>query len=150
MIHFSPVSPRPLYRWKSFWLGIFVLLFLTWSWWRSLDLAEKIVFGEPDRGSFVEVGQCAGICFFNISYRPDDTALKGYSLFLRWGPTAGIWENPIETPDHRFPPSISAVSEKGAGLGIAHWFLILISSLPWLIVLKRRQRLIHRLEQQQQ
>ncbi|RYD83988.1 MAG: hypothetical protein EOP84_06740 [Verrucomicrobiaceae bacterium] len=24
--------PRPLYRWKSFWIGLFFLMFLTWSW----------------------------------------------------------------------------------------------------------------------
>ena len=27
-----PMTPRPLYRWKSFWLGLLVMAFLGWAW----------------------------------------------------------------------------------------------------------------------
>jgi len=30
------MTPRPIYRWKSFWLGVILLLFLAWSWERSM------------------------------------------------------------------------------------------------------------------
>jgi hypothetical protein len=26
------MTPRPIYRWKSFWLGVFVACFLAWAW----------------------------------------------------------------------------------------------------------------------
>jgi hypothetical protein len=26
------MTPRPIYRWKSFWLGLFVACFLAWAW----------------------------------------------------------------------------------------------------------------------
>ena len=29
------MKPRPFYRWKSFWLGLCVLVFLGWAWERS-------------------------------------------------------------------------------------------------------------------
>jgi hypothetical protein len=29
------MTPRPIYRWKSLWLGFFVLGFLSWAWWES-------------------------------------------------------------------------------------------------------------------
>src|SRR5262245_27413024 len=29
------MKPHPFYRWKSFWLGLFVACFLAWAWWDS-------------------------------------------------------------------------------------------------------------------
>jgi hypothetical protein len=29
------MSPRPIHRWKSFWLGLFAAGFLAWAWWDS-------------------------------------------------------------------------------------------------------------------
>jgi hypothetical protein len=29
------MTPRPIHRWKSFWLGLFVAGFLAWAWWDS-------------------------------------------------------------------------------------------------------------------
>ena len=29
------MNPRPPYRWKSLWIGVFVLGFLSWAWWES-------------------------------------------------------------------------------------------------------------------
>ena len=28
-------TPRPIHRWKSFWLGVLIITFLTWAWSRS-------------------------------------------------------------------------------------------------------------------
>jgi|GEM_PF-5335040 len=30
------MTPRPFHRWKSFWIGIFVIASLCWSWWRRV------------------------------------------------------------------------------------------------------------------
>jgi hypothetical protein len=36
---------RPLYRWKSFWLGVLVLGLLGWAWVRSMGHDEGVSFG---------------------------------------------------------------------------------------------------------
>jgi hypothetical protein len=38
------MSPRPPYRWKSFWLGLFVLAFMSWAWWDGLRNDTRITF----------------------------------------------------------------------------------------------------------
>jgi len=43
------LSPRPFYRWKSFWLGLLILCFLGWAWadsfWRPFQVTR---FQPPD------------------------------------------------------------------------------------------------------
>ncbi|MCW1885500.1 hypothetical protein OKA04_12240 [Luteolibacter flavescens] len=41
------MQPRPLYHWKSFWLGLFVGLFLVWAWHDSLTNAVGGCYGKP-------------------------------------------------------------------------------------------------------
>ena len=36
------VSTRPIYRWKSLWLGVFVLGFLCWAWRDSFHRAPGV------------------------------------------------------------------------------------------------------------
>ena len=31
------MTPRPLYKWKTFWLGLLALIFLGWAWRMSKD-----------------------------------------------------------------------------------------------------------------
>lgn len=31
------MRPRPIYRWKSFWLGLLTLVFMGWAWWDSFS-----------------------------------------------------------------------------------------------------------------
>jgi len=49
------MSPRPLHRWKSFWLGLLVLIFLGWAWLRSMSYHEGIRWFNWDWG--VMIGQ---------------------------------------------------------------------------------------------
>ncbi|MCW1922623.1 hypothetical protein OKA05_08660 [Luteolibacter arcticus] len=37
------MTPRPCYRWKTFWLGLFVASFLGWAWWDS-NSHETVAF----------------------------------------------------------------------------------------------------------
>jgi hypothetical protein len=41
------MNPRPPYRWKSFWLGLFVLGFLSWAWWDGLQTDTQVTFAGP-------------------------------------------------------------------------------------------------------
>lgn len=36
------MTTRPFYRWKSFWLGLLVLVFLGWGWERSTRYRDKV------------------------------------------------------------------------------------------------------------
>ncbi|MCW1924994.1 hypothetical protein OKA05_20695 [Luteolibacter arcticus] len=40
--------PRPFHRWKSFWLGLFVLGFLSWAWWDSLGTDTRVTHAGPN------------------------------------------------------------------------------------------------------
>ncbi len=52
---------RPLYRWKSFWLGLFVLVFLGWAWRESYLNFPTI---SRDRsGNAIEVSRMRGVTY---------------------------------------------------------------------------------------
>ena len=36
------MKPRPLYRWKSFWFGVLIIVFLVWGWIRSSTHADYL------------------------------------------------------------------------------------------------------------
>ena len=43
------MKPRPFYRWKSFWLGLFVLVFFGWAWWDSYRIDSAITLSWRSR-----------------------------------------------------------------------------------------------------
>jgi hypothetical protein len=46
------MKPRPFYRWKSFWLGLFVLVFLGWAWGHSARFnGELVISAGPGRNA---------------------------------------------------------------------------------------------------
>jgi len=47
------MKPRPFYRWKSFWLGLCVLVFSGWAWW---DCGRNSTFATLQRaGEYHEI-----------------------------------------------------------------------------------------------
>ena len=36
------MTPRPIYRWKTFWLGLFVACFIAWSWCDSMSSSSEV------------------------------------------------------------------------------------------------------------
>jgi hypothetical protein len=57
------MTTRPLYRWKSFWLGIFIVGFLGWAWVQSVghDEGVRILGPDTDRASVWVSGGVFGI-----------------------------------------------------------------------------------------
>ena len=45
------MSRRPIYRWKSFWLGVVVLCFLGWAWARSMTWRDEVIWQRATEGS---------------------------------------------------------------------------------------------------
>jgi hypothetical protein len=56
------MTPRPFYRWKSFWLGLFVLVFLGWAWWDSYR-NEALLLRER-RDDFLQCLRVDGATYF--------------------------------------------------------------------------------------
>lgn len=119
------MTPRPLYRWKSFWLGVLVIVFLGWAWMRSISRMEG---GE----------------YFTALTGPGMIAQRSGTVIFAWNdPTAG--GDPVRflsveagTEDESLPPAFELDRwdmEQGWGestrCAIAHWFLILLFLAPW-------------------
>lgn len=119
--------PRPLHRWKSFWLGILVLVFLGWAWVRSIHCYDAVSWGEAHGGRGIILSQrdskvlitwnssmliaavAPGFSVFSANMNP-----RSNTIF----PRAITWR---EVPDDLPLPTAS----------IAHWFLILLFLIPW-------------------
>ena len=89
---FVKATPRPLYKWKSFWLGILVLGFLGWAWWDSFP--HRFIAWIPRNGQQVEFEREAGathLAFLtglgnseeaSFHYESRDTDDRPYAKFL--------------------------------------------------------------------
>ncbi|MCW1921014.1 hypothetical protein OKA05_00510 [Luteolibacter arcticus] len=46
------MKPRPFYRWKNFWLGLCVLVFLGWASFESRGTTTRVVFQKATSGFY--------------------------------------------------------------------------------------------------
>jgi hypothetical protein len=126
-----PHHPRPIHRWKSLWLGLFVLIFLGWGWMRSLERRDTIEWITTISGT--TVGQQEGTVWIYHGGVPAfySKGLHADSIELDYEP---LW----------FPPALDAAAFPGHfHLTIAHWLLGLCLLVPWSAFLLwriRRQR----------
>jgi len=124
------MKPRPFYRWKSFWLGVFVLVFLGWSWARSMKHLEGVYWARPQFG----LGLSHGVCAVTVSFADGDP-----SRWARLAPKTGVQSRrilpdmPIKWDDYRAVRGFSAAVNgvQSSGVKLAHWFLILLFFVPW-------------------
>lgn len=126
---------RPLYRWKSFWLGLFVLVFLGWAWARSMHYKESVSFVDGGRGIVA-------------SHSPGTIEVLSAEVdpFLPEGLLSS--KSPVKASrrDKVFP---AAVSLDYYGAEVAHWVLIILFLVPWSGGLAwhwRRQRILTKME----
>jgi hypothetical protein len=118
------MNPHSRYYRKPFWLGLFIILFLVGAWLRSSFYRDE-----------------AGVSFF---YTANAT---GEITFI-WNPNTKN-QHPYADTGATFPrrlwlPSSSYFYKRSSGVivvSFAHWFLILLTLLSWLILLawKRQQ-----------
>jgi hypothetical protein len=120
------VPPRRLIRWKSFWLGILVLCFLTWSWVHSLQQSDGMLgtWGRLYAGVMIYHG---AVTF--------DAGLE--SPAINHPPQVDVSSLSVPMAEHVFPP---AWEPNLIGLGIAHWLLLLLFLLTWSAFLTWRWR----------
>jgi hypothetical protein len=124
-------TPRRLIRWKSFWLGILVLGFLSCSWVRSMhEMATFVPWTESQLSLQSVFGR------LNIAYIGPSVPQYDAGLTL---------EDGMAPDPEDYPPSAVAFlkSDFTTEVNIAHWLLILLFLVPWVSFLAwrwRRQR----------
>ncbi len=116
------MSPRPLYRWKSFWFGIFVLICRGGGGVRSWGAGDYLAIdGSFDEGLRIDQsGGCIAVIWI-----PDEPifSFPEVPLSKLFGKEDVRW----------FPPAF----EQGrpvdgwASVAVAHWFLILLFLVAW-------------------
>jgi hypothetical protein len=123
------MHPRPLHRWKSFWLGLLVLNFLGWAWVRSMSHHEGIRWFHGDWGAMVGQGS-DGVAIY-VGDRP--SALSE-GLYIWNGPDHKRAAKRFGRPFHFSPwlgVQIHGHPVLASKLLLAHWFLILLFLVPW-------------------
>lgn len=128
------MPPRPLHRWKSFWLGWLVLIFLGWSWVRSVHHEDDIYY----KVSAASVIGCGGtepgvlwLGWLDDPFEPEGVEFSS---------------TPAGSGTNGFPEAVALTGGRDwEELRIAHWFLILVFLVPWAGFLFWRVRRMRRL-----
>ncbi|HEY1122473.1 MAG TPA: hypothetical protein VGE67_12765 [Haloferula sp.] len=83
-----PIPERPIYRWKSFWLGLLVLAFLSWAWWNSFQRAVSVTRFQS--GNFYQFMHVSGETL--LRHGPNANTTVGKSG--KWGFGTGNMTDP--------------------------------------------------------
>ncbi|RYD33940.1 MAG: hypothetical protein EOP87_10095 [Verrucomicrobiaceae bacterium] len=124
------MTTRPLYRSKTLWLGILVLIFLGWAWHVSLDRFTLFRLDNPL--GYIAIGQYqgeAGLFSMSGSRRSWNLNITDVPRASRISSCREIWER--------------ATSNNGVVVA-SHGWLILAFTLPWLALLARRSQRMKR------
>ena len=114
------MTRRPMYRWKSFWLGVCVLGSLGWAWVRSYSYWEMVMWVSSATGERHSVQQTCG----QLGYwkEPDMGIPAGFSFDrtpVEWeAPWFGHWYG-------------SASGEPDGTHFLAHWVVVLVFLIAW-------------------
>jgi hypothetical protein len=125
------VMPRPVYRWKSFWLGVLVLGFLGWAWAHSFRHFSGGGFRVPGNGSML-LSQSGGTVWLEVRRMPP--GLTPYN-WQYWS-----WPSPVKRSF--VAPAMKQREDK---TGFAHWLVMLLFLVPWVSFLAWRVRKQRRL-----
>jgi hypothetical protein len=142
------MRPPPIYRWKSFYLGILVLVFLSLAWARSIYAGEKVLVNCPPLGHFVFIGQSAGgagvVCLDRGFGSPD--LVCNYPIAGTETDLFSLWRNPHSSPSFEIPfPAGWESAANGWSVFVSHWLLILGFLNLWIAFLFWRSRRMGRL-----
>jgi len=128
------MTPRLLHRWKSFWLGLFVLLFLGWAWTRSLGHVDG--FNWMRKGIMITAGH--GYGSIDLSWDPS-RAPSSLEMF-QWlhEPITGT-----EVPEFAKAVNWEHYESQIIQMQVAYWLIILVFLLlwaAWLFLYQKRER----------
>jgi hypothetical protein len=124
------MSPRPLYRWKSFWIGLFILAFLAWAWVGSMKRALIITPWDQSRVSMTSISGRFEIWLMNANLLRDTRGIQGY----RPDPKSLHW--------FAVPVRVET-APVGRSVSVAYWLVSLLFFGSWASFITwrwRRQR----------
>ena len=121
-----PMTPRPIYLWKSFWLGILVLGLMGWAW---MAFETDPVAVSHCRRKVTHVAACGG----------GQVTLMKWTAFDRYenNPPDGIQAGKgiiDPAPDRALFPKALQWHHRGSvywTLQLAQWFVMLGVATPW-------------------
>ena len=125
------MTPRPIRKWKSFWLGLLVLAFLLSSWIQSMNRLDTLRFAIGVDSWEVH---CTMGKILALRYSDSTTGRGLHSISFVSDPGGGT--------NRQVPPAFDTFRFEGfphvEGWMISYWFLILFLLTPWLTFLTRR------------
>jgi len=158
------MNSSPIYRWKSFWLGVFGVCSLAWGWRDSMNFSSVIAWREfrainiggaivltrfgvvsaPGPGTFM------GLEWRRGDLRPATASFSSFvsPLFGRGGGMKHRDDDPLAEPEAyrdkleffmRYRPRGDSL------LYIPHWLMLLAFAGPWSAFLAWRWRRMRRL-----
>jgi hypothetical protein len=125
----QPMSPRPLIKWKSFWLGILVLVFLGWAWVRSIGHADSVWAGVRSSEWLLTsfAGRMTWLCH-DEAFRGEARSIHGLGFDSGRGGDNEEW---IQPAFEKFQRDVPYGNGTLSFWRVSHWFLILLFFLPW-------------------
>ena len=134
------MTPRPLHRSKTLWLGILILTSLLWIWMRGRDYYDHLDYRLGSATWYGFGTSCSYVSWGSNTY----ISIPPATNHLRWG--SSDFKDPRPFP----PPWEIHVAEPTPGTAssrysVAHWLLILLFLLTWSTFLAWRWRRIRRL-----
>ena len=76
------MKPRPLYRWKSVWLGLTVLVLFGWLWLASSQRDLSLQWANSRATSFISITSSSGAIKL---YQSTDLSGRGLPVDPGWG-----------------------------------------------------------------
>jgi len=132
------MSRRPLYRWKSFWLGVIALGFLAWAALRSMTWYDGLSWQHSDAKTLGAIYSSQISGGVRISW--DNYDAFGEDGMSHWSEESGFL--PFDDYGSRLFPAGLVMEERS--VQIAHWVLILLFLIPWAAFLAWRWRRLTR------
>ena len=148
------MSLRPMYQWKSFWLGLFVVASLGWAWWRSMTWCDTVSWQTSDERDITNThgisgwhadGEVAVEWDFYDPFTEEGMSFRSESLASTLG-----WErvDPSGTGDAYLTGSgtgevyaevvnedggrpLAPLTVEGDRLTVAYWLLVVVFFLAW-------------------
>ncbi|RYD47085.1 MAG: hypothetical protein EOP83_28605 [Verrucomicrobiaceae bacterium] len=150
------MTPRSTHRRKTFWLGLLILIFLTWAWHHSYWYGSGIGWGNQKK--YLGASSILGVAEFRYvealpgTSSPARLSSKGFTSFHQdsswWHP-----RQPSQLPVHYQGETASGDPHVVPPLPpwfahevtIAWWFITLLHLIAWLATLTWLHRRQHRL-----
>ena len=146
---------RPIHRWPSFWLGVLVLIFLSWAWIRSItrdDLvryrpgSDHSSFASPTTEPWYILRSAGGFAWWET--RRDSFGTATAPRFEHHSETSARTVS-FPAPYKRY--SVTFLARGGgspssfSSTAIAYWLIILLFTIAWTALLTWRWRRMKRL-----